>query len=93
MSLTEEQKQKFTEWLNSHSNRSSCPFCGHNDWHLGNMIASPEFADGNVRLGGQVIPQFQLICGYCAYVHHFAAVPILKDSGSARQNAAESTSE
>ena len=77
MPLNQEQIKKVETWLNSKSTTSpNCPFCNHNNWSIGDVIAAPVFASGGFNIGGPTVPMVQVICGNCAYVRLFAAVPI-----------------
>ena len=80
--LTEKDAQiiikqtKLTNWINSHGISSDCPACGKNNWAAGQIISAPTMAGGGMQIGGPTVPMVQLICGACAYVMLYAAVPI-----------------
>jgi len=78
MSLNQEQTRKLEKWLNSKRafGSENCPICGYNDWKPGDIVVAPVRSGGGTRLGGPTVPMVQLICGNCAYVLLFAAVPI-----------------
>ena len=71
--MNAEQIRRFKNWLSKMSIK--CPICGENKWTPGEILMSPTFA-----LKGEKqplpVPEVQLICGRCAYVVHFAAMPI-----------------
>jgi len=75
---TEEQIAKINAWLQEHDVRAVCPACGTNNWSTGQIIQSPVFTPGKgLAIGGPGVPMIQLVCGHCAYIMLFAAVPIL----------------
>ena len=77
MPLNDEQTGKLTEWMRSKRIKPACPGCGANKWTPGELIASPTMQPGSgQQMGGPTIPMVQLVCGDCAYVMLFAAVPI-----------------
>lgn len=76
MALAQDQVDKLQLWINKKGVKPSCPTCGQNNWSVGDIIAAPVFAGGNFNIGGPTVPMVQLICGNCAYVRLFAAVPI-----------------
>jgi predicted nucleic-acid-binding Zn-ribbon protein len=76
MSLTQDEIGKLQSWLNAKSVSPNCPACGQNKWTVGDVIAAPVFGGGGFNIGGPTVPMVQVICGNCAYVRLFAAVPI-----------------
>ena len=76
MPLSSEQQQKVQAWLNSKGIKVACPCCGHNNWSLGEIISSPIMTQGGMQIGGPSVPAVQVVCNNCAYINHFAAVPM-----------------
>ena len=76
MSLNSEQLGKLQSWLNAKGVAPNCPACGQNKWTVGDVISAPVFSGGGLNIGGPTVPMVQVICGNCAYVRLFAAVPI-----------------
>ena len=76
MAINQEQATKLQAWLNAKGITPNCPACGRNNWIPGDVIAAPVFVEGGVSIGGQTVPMVQVICGNCANVRLFAAVPI-----------------
>ncbi len=76
MPLDQAQQQKLQGWMNSKRIRPQCPACGANQWAHGEVINAPVAVQGGIAIGGPSVPMVQLICGNCAYVMLFAAVPI-----------------
>jgi predicted nucleic-acid-binding Zn-ribbon protein len=76
MPINQEQATKVQSWLNTKGVTPNCPACGRNNWTTGDVIAAPVFAEGGFNIGGPTVPMVQVICGNCAYVRLFAAVPI-----------------
>jgi hypothetical protein len=74
--LTPEQGNKLQAWLNTKGVVASCPACGKNQLNAGDIIAGSSYSAGGMSMGGPTIPMVQLVCGHCAYVRLFAAVPI-----------------
>ena len=75
MALTEEQRNKISDWLRLKKVNMACPSCGEAEWATGDIVAIPKFKEGLI-LGGEVIPMIQLVCANCSYVRLYAAIPI-----------------
>ena len=77
MPLDQNQLNQLSAWTNSKGVNANCPACGRNNWSTGDIVTSPVFTKGGgISIGGPQIPMVQLICGNCAHVRLFAAVPI-----------------
>lgn len=74
MPLDNSQQSKATTWLQRHNPR--CPVCGGNGFSLGEIVAPPVMQGGGINIGGPSVPVLQVVCGNCAHVLHFAAVPM-----------------
>jgi hypothetical protein len=77
--LTQEQKQKFLDWLNERwVGDKNCPVCHHNRWTVSDDMVSPNTVapNGGVMLGGPSYPVVLLICKNCANTLSFNA-PIM----------------
>ena len=82
MAMEQQITDKIQKWLAEHTNGSPCPFCGSNEWMIGDVIVTaPMYEKGknNVNLGRNT-PMIQAVCKNCYYIHHFAALPILGES-------------
>ncbi len=77
MALKQEQVAQVRNWLDQHVADFRCTVCRTNDWQIGEIIA-PSVIDerGHDNVGGQIAPMVQVICGNCARVELFAAIPI-----------------
>jgi hypothetical protein len=58
--------RKLQAWVESRWPSTKCPWCGTNDWLLGDTIACPVIRDG-VVLVGPVFPVVPLTCKHCAF--------------------------
>ena len=77
MPLDQNQINKVNAWMNSHGVNNNCPACGRaNMWQIGDVVAPPVMIGNNINLGGPSVPMVQVLCGNCAHVMLFAAVPI-----------------
>jgi len=77
MPLNQNQQQQAQNWLNQHGSNFNCEVCNSNNWQVGDIIAPPVMdSSGNVNIGGQTVPMLQVICGNCASIRFFAAVPM-----------------
>lgn len=76
MALNQDQTQKLQRWLQSKGVKASCEACGANDWTIGDVVSPPIQSNQGISIGGPSIPMVSVICGKCAYVRMFAAVPI-----------------
>lgn len=67
------ETKKIVDALNRKGIRSTCPFCGKNNWDAGNDLYSSVRIDekGNINLGGPVVPMIQLICMDCGFIAQF----------------------
>ena len=74
--MTPDQKTKFEQWLSARDIRPECIACGAVAWTPGDIIAGVVQNDGNMTIGGPSVPMAQLVCGNCAAILLFAAVPI-----------------
>lgn len=77
MSLNQEQQNKVQNWLNQHSRNFNCSVCNQNNWQVGDIVAAPAMDEsGNMNIGGKSVPMVQVVCGNCANIKLFAAVPM-----------------
>ena len=71
--MNAEQSKRFQNWLGKLN--AKCPLCGENKWVPGEIVMPVTYTmPGEGR--ATPIPEVQLICARCAYVIHFAAMPI-----------------
>ncbi len=78
MPLTDEQKRKFRNWLDSKVTEPECMSCGSNNW-----IGEPEMisgsvrdAHGNIQFGTPDLAMVVIVCTNCAFTKLYAAKPI-----------------
>ena len=71
MALTHGQVNKLEEWWESKGVECKCPRCASGQWETGEIVSGT-----SVEGSGNVLPMAQLVCQNCAYVMHFAAMPI-----------------
>jgi len=74
MPLDHSQEQKAKQWLQS--NFKGCANCQGKNIGIGEIVAPPTFAGGNIQIGGPTIPMLAVTCNSCAYTMLFAAVPM-----------------
>jgi hypothetical protein len=75
MPLGPSQQAKASAWLKTRL--TGCHNCHGKSFSMGDIIAGTAVAaDGGIAIGGQITPMVPVICGSCAYVHLFAAVPM-----------------
>jgi len=76
MALTKEQKQQVQVWLQDKRVSAQCPSCGQTNFVIADdLVAIPQFSEGNMSLGGKMAPMVQVACTNCAQVRLSAAVP------------------
>jgi len=64
-------------WELASSRFKGCHNCGAKAMNLGEIVAGNTIGPGgSTSVGGQIAPMLQVVCGSCAYVHLFAAVPM-----------------
>lgn len=76
MPLTQTQQSTFQAWMMKHNPTYSCPICNRRNFGTGEIIAPPRFENGNINMGGSIVPMLQVICNNCAHVTLFATVPM-----------------
>ena len=77
MPLSQEQTTQVQNWLNQNARNFNCTTCNANNWQIGDIVAAPAMDQGgNINIGGRSVPMVQVICGQCAHIELFAAVPI-----------------
>jgi len=71
-----DDKQKFIDWVNQKwKGQKICPICGENSWGVfDNLWELRAFSQGNLNLGGPIIPLAALACKNCGYVMTFNAL-------------------
>lgn len=75
--LTQDEKQKIVAWLNEKGVNHSCPFCGQNNWSIGDhLLSGMVHTGGGLVIGGAAYPSAFTVCNNCAYTRQFMAVPI-----------------
>lgn len=80
MRLTEEQKNKVREWLESKATVAfSCPICASRSWNMSDMIFElREFQGGGIVLGGDshIYPVVPLTCEKCGNTYFINAMKL-----------------
>ena len=77
MPLDQAQGQKLDAWLRAKAPLGlACPVCQRKQWSVGDIVSAPTWSPQGFAIGGPTVPTIQVICNHCAYVMHFAAVPI-----------------
>lgn len=75
--LSDEEKTKIVQWINSKAKNHVCPSCGSNSWALADHVLNfPVFAGGTIVIGGTNYPAVLLACNTCAFVRHYMLVPM-----------------
>jgi hypothetical protein len=67
--------KKVAKWFKSKGVKPSCPACGKRKWSFGDTIAAPLYSQSGGSIPGESFPIVAQICGHCAFVRLFAAVP------------------
>lgn len=70
-------KNKALEWLDDKwpKENRKCEICGANNWTLSEDIITPLlYQEGGKITGGNIYPQFLLVCNHCANTKYFNAV-------------------
>lgn len=63
------EPEKVIEHLKAKWGGKPCPMCGSGPWNVQNSTFQlSEFSEGNLVIGGPVIPVVPVICGNCGYV-------------------------
>lgn len=74
--LSDEEKQKFSNWINERLRDAVCPICKHDKWQLiENIAALPCGSKTGFDMRGH-FPLLIAICEKCAYVMPFSAVQV-----------------
>jgi hypothetical protein len=77
MPLTQAQTKQVHNWINQRAPNLTCPVCQATNWQIGELVAASVLdGRGNDKIGSQIAPMVQIICGHCAHVQQFAAIPI-----------------
>lgn len=75
--LTQAERDRFVAWLNSRQKNHQCEVCNSNDWQIGeHLLHGQVFTGGGLVIGGASYPQAFIVCGNCAHIRLFMAVPI-----------------
>ena len=75
MAITKEQQEVAIRHLNEKLTLT-CPSCGARRWRVGDIINAMPYEEGAVVIGGRTVPLLLVVCEVCAFVAHFAAVPM-----------------
>ena len=75
MPLTQDQQQRFQNWISNKNRNFSCPCCNQQNFSLGDIFVGNTVDNGGVAIG-QGIPMVPVICNNCSYVNLFATGPI-----------------
>jgi predicted nucleic-acid-binding Zn-ribbon protein len=66
------QRDQALAWLNQHWGEPRiCPFCGSNNWNIGDLVVAPLAGS---QLEGWVSVFFPVTCLVCAYTRFFDAI-------------------
>lgn len=75
MQLTEIQRQKLLEKLNSFGSPPICPICKSNTWAISDSLFEiREFHEGKLKIGGNIYPLVPLTCSKCGNTYLLNAV-------------------
>ncbi|MBT3219548.1 MAG: hypothetical protein HN348_10695 [Proteobacteria bacterium] len=53
-----------------------CPLCGQKRFSVEGIVAPNMWEQGNIQIGGKVVPLLLVICQNCGHAIHFAAKKI-----------------
>ena len=66
---------RIIEWLNNRAPGMECPVCHANEWSLYEAAFElREYRDGNLVVGGPLMPVVPVSCKNCAYTMLFNAI-------------------
>ena len=67
MKMNDDQKMKMKDFLNSRwESPFKCSYCGKNEWIISDSLFQLiEFNDGNLVIGGDIVPIIPVSCSNC----------------------------
>ena len=75
--LSVEESKLIAKHLDDKGVNHSCPVCNHNNWSIGaHLLNGMVHTPGGVTIGGPTYPMAFIVCGNCAYVRQFMAIPL-----------------
>jgi hypothetical protein len=67
--------EKFIAFIGQKWDGRSCPMCGSGPWSVQDKVFQlTEFSDGNMVIGGPVIPVVPVTCNNCGYTVVVSAI-------------------
>jgi predicted nucleic-acid-binding Zn-ribbon protein len=64
--LSQEEKRKAQAWLQQNWKNWVCPYSGHRNWELGDIVVQgTPFIGGGLSVGGPVYPLLVITCSGC----------------------------
>lgn len=79
MRLSQEQVNQLIQHLGRHANggRITCPICGNHEWNVNDLIVEArEFHNGDMMLGGSIMPLVGITCRHCAHTMFLNALQL-----------------
>jgi hypothetical protein len=76
-SLSKEQETKAIDWISKKCPTGSytCEICGTGSWLVkGDIVAPMNLINGNMTVGGNITPQFMIMCQNCGNTKYFNAL-------------------
>lgn len=68
MPITQEQIDKFNDWVRSKGIKRQCYSCGRMDWGIVDIVAA------NSETGAGSVPMLLMSCKHCGYIRFYSAV-------------------
>jgi len=79
MRLSQDQVNQLINHLKQHSpnGRITCPLCGNQEWNVNDLIVEArEFHNGDMVLGGSIMPLVGITCRTCAHTMFLNALQL-----------------
>ena len=63
-------QEKFLNEINEKWTSKKCPMCNHNHWNISPHLVAPVTLgeNGDIQLGGNILPLAALVCNHCGNV-------------------------
>jgi len=73
MAISPEQVQRFKVWIHEKGLEMKCPWCGHTELDVADLIAGLTLT-GNAVTQDPMIPLVPLVCTRCTHTSFFSAI-------------------
>jgi hypothetical protein len=89
MAVNERDAATVQQWLKDNTSSQTCPFCGHDGWHILDVANLAASKNGDLQLSGPNLPVVPLVCKRCNYTRFHAAVGMGLSSVPLREDGPE----